>query len=64
MLFRKGERGAMSMGDARQTRIGILVYEGVDLLDVAVPYELFGWAAYADETLSLSVHLVAWNGAR
>ncbi len=41
------------MVDSRQTRIGILVYDGVDLLDVAVPYELFGWAAAADSTLSV-----------
>ncbi len=26
-------------------RIGIPVYEGVDLLDVAVPREVFGWMA-------------------
>ena len=41
----------------RRTQIGILVYEGVHLLDVAVPYELFGWAAAADS--SLAVRLVA-----
>ena len=44
-------------GAPRRTQIGILVYEGVDLLDVAVPYELFGWAAAADS--SLAVRLVA-----
>lgn len=47
---------------SRQTRIGILVYEGIDLLDVAVPYELFGWAAVADSTLS--VRLVAEKAGR
>jgi transcriptional regulator GlxA family with amidase domain len=55
------EKGLPEMGDTRQTRIGILVYNGVDLLDVSVPYELFQWAAEFDETLSLSVHVVAEN---
>lgn len=45
------------MVNAQDTRIGILVYDGVDLLDVAVPFELFNWAASADSTLS--VRLVA-----
>ena len=50
------------MVDARETQIGILVYEGVNLLDVAVPYELFGWAAATDSTLS--VRLVAAKAGR
>jgi transcriptional regulator GlxA family with amidase domain len=33
------------MSDAAQYVIGIPVYKGVDLLDVAVPYELFNWMA-------------------
>jgi len=31
------------MADGAQYVIGIPVYKGVDLLDVAVPYELFNW---------------------
>jgi transcriptional regulator GlxA family with amidase domain len=52
-------KGLREMGGTRQTRIGILVYDGVDLLDVSVPYELFHWAVDHDDTLSL--HLVAEN---
>jgi transcriptional regulator GlxA family with amidase domain len=33
------------MADGAQYVIGIPVYNGVDLLDVAVPYELFNWMA-------------------
>jgi cyclohexyl-isocyanide hydratase len=33
------------MADGAQYVIGIPVYNGVDLLDVAVPYELFHWMA-------------------
>lgn len=33
------------MADNAQYVIGIPVYDGVDLLDVAVPYELFNWMA-------------------
>ena len=46
---RESYRGALAMNanavDSGQYFIGIPVYDGVDLLDVAAPYELFSWMA-------------------
>ena len=58
----EGRWRVTSVVHSQETRIGILVYEGVDLLDVAVPFELFGWVASADSTLS--VRLVAAKAGR
>lgn len=40
------------MADGAQYVIGIPVYNGVDLLDVAVPYELFNWMAKLEPTMN------------
>ncbi|MDN7672605.1 DJ-1/PfpI family protein [Burkholderia oklahomensis] len=48
-------------------RIGIVVYDGVDLLDVAVPHELFGWMAQIEPDVThdaphREVHLISFDG--
>ena len=41
-------------------QIGIPIYHGVDLLDVAAPYEIFGWARQVvEKKVDLKVHLLA-----
>lgn len=39
--------------------ITIPIYEGVDVMDVAAPFEFFGWWASADTTRNITVMLVA-----
>jgi transcriptional regulator GlxA family with amidase domain len=39
--------------------IGIPIYEKVDLLDVAAPYEIFNWMKEFDQTLNVEVYLIA-----
>lgn len=44
----------------RTFHIGIAVYEGVDLLDVSAPYEIFNWMAeQAEGSVKFKVHLLA-----
>jgi transcriptional regulator GlxA family with amidase domain len=40
-------------------KLGIPVYEGVNLLDVAGPYEMFSWAR---ESTDLQTVIVSWDG--
>ena len=42
-------------------KLGIAVYEGVDLLDVAGPYEMFKWV---DASKGLDVVIVSADGRR
>ncbi|AOK49462.1 transcriptional regulator [Burkholderia sp. MSMB617WGS] len=48
-------------------RIGIVVYDGVDLLDVAVPHELFDWTARIEPDVNpdaprRETHLISLDG--
>ncbi len=42
---------------------GIPVYKGVNLLDVAAPYELFNWMGLAWQERDVQVYLIAENAA-
>jgi len=42
-------------------RIGIPVYEGFDLLDMAGPWEMFKWAGYAIELVAAKPGLIGCN---
>jgi cyclohexyl-isocyanide hydratase len=39
--------------------IGIPIYEKVDLLDVAAPYEIFNWMSQLAPALKAEVYLIA-----
>jgi transcriptional regulator GlxA family with amidase domain len=41
--------------------IGIPIYNGVDLLDVAAPYEIFNWMKEKAPDLDIEVHLLGEN---
>jgi transcriptional regulator GlxA family with amidase domain len=42
--------------------IGIVVYDGVDMLDIAAPFEVFGWmASHVTKTLAVNVQYIAEN---
>lgn len=43
--------------------IVIPIYEGVDLLDVTVPYEVFNWVQTRDKKPATKVYLVGQSGA-
>ena len=43
-------------------RIGIPVYDGVDVLDVMGPYELFGWAGLDIELVARKPGLIRCRG--
>src|SRR6516165_5289831 len=47
------------MSDPQPVKLGIPVYEGVNLLDVAGPYEMFKWV---DKTKRLGVVLLSEDG--
>ena len=43
-------------------RIGIPIYEGFDLLDLAGPWEMFSWAGYTIEVVAETPGLIACRG--